>query len=308
MTKKTRAILFLLVIILLIYIFNQIKKFDPYNENQSDDIKEFSSSSENKPTRIPLTIVSAYFDILRGERPKEYYFKRINETAKLNAPFVFFTQAKFKQDIQKLFPKNKSLKIITLDLEDLFYYQDIRVIRHIQSLKIYRKKITAPNRIECVNPFYIIVQFSKFEFLLKSAQKNYFNSEKFLWIDAGINRWWGRFNASSKLTAKAIPNNKFYFTLEKTRLKDKLFIRKDYNILWKQRSYVLGGVLGGTLEAILKVAKKMRKKWRWMLYEQNIVQNEQFALLIEFFENPSLFHFKEVLSAKYFEQVFNYLK
>ena len=293
MSRKFNKILILLFIISFFWVCSRIR---------------LKMKLTNK-TDTPLTVVSAYFDISRTARPKEQYFKWIPETAKINAPFVFFTQARFKNIIKDLFPKNKELKIICIELENLYFYQDIDLIKKIHASDYYKRVIQAPDRIECYNPLYSIVQFSKFEFLLKSARANYFNSKKFLWIDAGINRYWDKWgHGDRELTAGILPEDKFYITLEKTRYNNSCFMQKNYSILFQPRSFVLGGLFGGSLKSIEIMVEKIKNKWKWMLNEQKIVTNEQFALLIEFFENPQLFHYKEIQNAHHFSEVLIHLK
>ena len=74
-------------------------------------------------TNHSITIVSAFFDISRMDRSKEIYFDWIRKTIKINAPFVFFTQAKYKNEIEKIFEtkQNNAFKIIAIELEDLEY-------------------------------------------------------------------------------------------------------------------------------------------------------------------------------------------
>ena len=79
--------------------------------------------------KTDITIVTAFFDIGRGEikkeesknlkRSPEIYFSYFNFLAELDNDMIIFTEEKYKEKIQKM-RKNKKTKIITFDLNKKF--------------------------------------------------------------------------------------------------------------------------------------------------------------------------------------------
>ena len=96
MGKKVKTILYFVLIAVLLFVFKKIKNLNPSAEYDYDEPAQLLTDAP----KIPLTLVSAYYDISRKGRPKEHYFKWIGEIAKLDVPFVFFTQAKFEKRIR----------------------------------------------------------------------------------------------------------------------------------------------------------------------------------------------------------------
>ena len=117
---------------------------------------------------FPLTIVSSYFGI---NRKSKAYIEWLKETTKLNAPFIFYTQNKFKHKIEDIFNSNKKLnyEVITIELEDLDCYQDIETVKDILNSTDYKTKMENHFRIESADPLYIILQHVKLTLLVKSV-------------------------------------------------------------------------------------------------------------------------------------------
>jgi len=252
---------------------------------------EDSTTSTNES----ITFVSTYFDISRLDRPREEYFKWIRKTIQLNAPFIFFTQSKNKNELEKIFKTktNHFYKIITIELEDLEYYSDFDRVKQILESQEYKDKILHPERIECVNPLYSIVIHSKLDFLLKASQLNPFNTTKFIWIDAGISRFFGNFKVKQKLTGRHLFDQSFFITIDCRAFEDRDFQMKNESLAWTARNFLLAGIMGGTREAISDIAYELRKKWKYLL-EKRVVNNEQMNLLLVYFDRPNLFNLKAI--------------
>ena len=262
-------------------IFN-IFFFYSYIKSLENRIKE--------PINYHSTLVSAFFDISRLGRPKEEYFEWLKQTQKLNAPFILFIQKKYEKNVSEMFQnRKKPFLIIPTELNDLYFYKDIEKVKNITESPNYRSRVSSSGRIECSNPLYSIVIFSKFYLMNRTAQMNPFNSEKFIWMDAGISRFYAGFNLSLPINGTRIPNDKYFIIFETTAYSNPLFINKDVNnLLWGDKSFVLAGIMGGTPKIISKVTKLMVKQWNRMI-SNNLINNEQIALILSYFEEPGLF-------------------
>ena len=255
------------------------------------DLKiKFMIGKKSNQVRYHSTLVSGYFDINRVGRPREEYFEWLRETQKLNAPLVLFIQRKYEKNVSDMFQnRNFPYLIIPTELNDLYFYKDIEKVSKIIASSDYKSRISESNRIECSNPLYSIVIFSKFYLMNRTAQMNPFNSEKFIWMDAGISRFYAGFNLSLPINGTRIPNDKYFIIFETTAYSDPLFINKDANnLLWGHKSFVLAGIMGGTLELISKVTNLMERQWNRMI-SNNVINNEQIALILSYFEEPGLF-------------------
>jgi len=258
---------------------------------------------------FPMTIASAYFDISRKGRPKKLYFEWIKQTIKLNAPFVFFTQAKFKNKIEKIFnfEQKKNFKIITIELNELDYYEDISIVKDILESKDYKGKIDNPNRIECTLPLYSIVQHAKLTLLLKSAKLNLFDSSKFIWMDAGISRFFKNFDLKQKLTGNLIANNSFFISTHNGAFDDMDFKLKNEEIIWAHKNFFIGGIMGGSYQSILNMSIELKNKWKYIL-SKRVVNNEQIVLMLVYFKKPYLFNLTLIKNMDYLEEVLKILE
>jgi hypothetical protein len=234
-----------------------------------------------------LTIVCALYDINRVGRPISDYLQWLNVTLKLNAPFVFFTQAKNKDKILSLVPKTTPILMIIVELEDLIYFKDFNTVNDIIKSEEYKQKMPDSNRLECVNPLYSIVIFSKFTFMEISTELNPFKSSKFLWVDAGASRFFGNFDLSTKILGTSISVDKFLVIMQRRFFPEDIFVKKDRN-MWMSTSYTMSTILGGTSLSIKILSIEIYKEWLEML-KGRVVNNEQIALHTLYLRRPELF-------------------
>ena len=181
--------------------------------------------------------------------------------------------------------------IKAIELEDLEYYAEFKRVIEILKSQEYKRKMSKPDRIECTNPFYSIVQHSKLSLLLNVSNSNPFNSTKFFWMDAGIWRFYKNFNLEQKLTGQHLADNSFHIAIHSFAFKDRDFREKNENLIWTSKNFFIGGIMGGTQTIISNVAFKLRAKWKYLL-NKNIVNNEQIVLLLVYFDRPELFCLK----------------
>ncbi len=294
------------LVITFYFIFekNFISSYFDYFKIKSIDIK----LKQEKESKYHSTLVSAFFDINRIGRPKEEYFKWIEQTQKLNAPFIFFVQKKYENIILNLFQnRTQPYLIITIEMEELPFYKDLEKIKQIMESNNYKSKMSASNRIECVNPFYSIVIFSKFSLMKHAALINPFKSIKFIWMDAGISRFYAGFNLSLPITGTKISYDKYFTVFETRALSDKYFNNRDSNnILWSSKNYIQAGIMGGTLDVIINVNNLIEKQWNRMI-SNGLINNEQIAIILSYFEQPYLFGLFNRTTLLNMNEIFSFL-
>jgi hypothetical protein len=244
-----------------------------------------------KPDSIQdnLTIVSAFYDINRVGRPNSEYFKWLRTTFQLNNPFIFFTQAKYKNDILELIPPNRPVLIVILELEHTPYYKDIDRVKQIISIEQYRSRVQHPNRIECTNPSYVLVQFAKFALLEIALKLDTFKSNRYLWMDAGASRFFGDFDLKKPLTGRNIPEGQFLVNLESRAYGDQMFSSKNRDLIWTSSNFIRGTMMGGASSSIGPISKEMGVEWEMML-NASVVNNEQILLNLLLFRRRELFY------------------
>ena len=148
---KYLLIIFLLLIIILLFINN--------NNLFEGNIK----------TNYPLTCVSTYFPI-KNKHNNDYndWFKN---TLSINCPYVFFTN-KDTIDLIKKYRKNLPTYYILCEINDFYTYK-------------YRDKmITDPTH--CPSIDLNLIWNEKIFMIQKAYEIIPFNSEWFMWMDAGI--------------------------------------------------------------------------------------------------------------------------
>lgn len=137
-----------------------------------------------------FTVVSALVDIGRGRwnsgfrRSMDVYLTHLfNLTGKMDVPLLIFAE---KENIPYIQEKRKGKKtfIKEISFSDYRLFPQLQRIKEIQSLPSY----LAHNVVPCpeVNvPEYPVAVNNKVEFMYQASQMNPFDTEYFIWLDAG---------------------------------------------------------------------------------------------------------------------------
>ena len=232
-----------------------------------------------------VTVVSALFDIERVDgRPWEEYLKWFDEFLKLKVPMVLHVSedvAEFLVDKRKDIPT--AVCVQTVDQIPYYYLKDD--IQGILDSDEYQENISDPDRIECKQAMYSVIQYSKFPWLKLAAEDNPHNSDYFFWLDAGGSRFFGIYDLKkeypSKDAVKSLDEMGESFLVQMNTeyypdLTDAEELNLDY--LYDNRSYVLGSMFGGHKNAVPKVCDLVDDIFINKMINQKNVNNEQIAL------------------------------
>ena len=243
------------------------------------------------------TIVTAFFDIEREQkgdgRTIDEYLQWIKKTLQLNCNLFIVTEPKFesffKENRPEIYRSKTVIKII--DFKDCYYYRYYDRIKSILELQEYKEKIKHPNRVECKMPEYNIIQYSKFHFLKMAIHANPFQTDYFLWADAGISRFFLDVDISMEYPSKngqnILENSHNRFIIQKRHDLYTYTINEDF--IWKSDNLLYGGMFGGTASIIQKIALLLEYIFvKKMLHNKN-VNNEQLALALVWKDYPELF-------------------
>jgi hypothetical protein len=216
----------------------------------------------------------------------------IKRTLQLNCNLFIVTEEKFRVFFEENRPKEYSTVIKIIDFKDSYYYKFYDIMKEILESNEYKIKIKHPNRVECKLPEYNIVQYSKFHYLQMAIQENPFNSEYFLWTDAGISRFFLDVDLNKKY-----PSNNGQYILEQT--KDKFIIQKrndlysyplDDNFVWKSDNLLSGGMFGGSAFIIKRIGELVEKVFIEKMLNKGNINNEQLGLALVWKDNKELFY------------------
>ena len=241
---------------------------------------------------MKVTFVSALFDINRVDGRKwEEYLKWFEITLKLRVPMVLFLDRDMQEYIDErrgdMFSENEYLKTQTLyqTVEDIPYYGLKDQIQEILDSDQYKKDMSDPERIECKQAMYPIIQYSKFPWLTQAAAMNPHGSDYFFWLDAGGSRFFEDYdltqNYPSEEAKKALDEMGDSFLVQMnteyyTDLANAKTLSTDY--LYDNRSYVLGSMFGGHKKSLFRVCDMVHDVLMNDMIANNTINNEQIAL------------------------------
>lgn len=244
-----------------------------------------------------ITIVTSLQDIRRHNmdgRKWEEYLEWFAVTLQIKSPMVIFVD-KDMVDFVKQHRGYQKTKIITQKLEEIPFYKYKERMDSIIETDEYKSKAGCPDRIECNYSIYSIVQFSKFWWVKEAIRHDYFDSDFYFWMDAGLSRFFYDMDIT-----KDYPGQEARKQIE--LIKDKVLIQVSmfpYNdlyisqdlgeeYLWDPRSYVMGGMFGVGKEKIDELCSLIENTFEKMLDDGN-VNNEQIVLGYLYKKYPDLF-------------------
>ena len=232
-----------------------------------------------------VTFVSALFDIDRVDGRKwDQYLKWFDVTLKLRVPMLLF----ITEDLQEFVDERRGdlpTKTVHIKPEDIPYYHLKEPIQNILDSDDFKNNISDPDRIECKQAMYSVIQYSKFPWLDQAVKINPFDSDVYFWLDAGGSRFFNNFDLTEPYPGEAAMeqledmgesfliqmNCEYYADLYSA---DTL----DENYLYDNRSYILGSMFGGHKNKIPQIVKMVDDVLMDKMIAENNVNNEQIAL------------------------------
>lgn len=246
------------------------------------------------------TIVTSLYDINRENldgRSWELYLHWFEKTLQLKSPMVIFVDPSTKDFVENC-RKNTETLIIEEPLENAPYYHLKKLMDSVIESETYQSKVKDPARIECKSSLYNIIQYSKFGWVQRASEINPFNTNLFLWLDAGISRF---FNSVELNIDKEYPSQNSISTIgdikDKTVIQiflsyypdlvNSTYLSSDY--LLDNRSFVAGGIFMSHKDSIGRIKEAVDLVLEKEMLEKSILNNEQIALGYLIKNNPDLF-------------------
>lgn len=233
-----------------------------------------------------MTVVTAFFDIKRGEegdgRSTSEYEQWIKKTMTLNSNFYVVTDEKHKH----LFTGDR-VYVKTMNFEDSPFYKYNAAIKKNISTPEFLSKIKHPSRVECKLAEYNTINFCKFNYLEMAVTDNPWNSEHFVWLDAGGSRWFVNMDLS-----RPWPTSKLFEKFAGTLIVEQRHDLHTYPInddfVWDSVNLICGTTFGGTKEAIHKVANLAEEALQYMI-SRGSAGIDQMGLAMVWKKHPELF-------------------
>ena len=236
-----------------------------------------------------VTCVTALFDIGRESngdgRKWTDYLSWFKKTIQLNVPMVIFCEKDTYNQIQDIRNRYPLTRIIIMELKDMYYLKYIDAVNKIAKDPQFLSKIQGKERLEIKLPVYNLLIMNKIILLKHVANENYFNSDMFLWIDAGCSRFYTDVNVLNKW-----PNvSKLNKDKMNIQIKETLFnkITTD-DLIYHNDHYTTATLFGGGKEIIEFFEKEMYNEFKYMI-SKNCINNEQIILAVMYKKYSSKF-------------------
>lgn len=249
---------------------------------------------------MTTTIVTALYNINRenfsnwGRKWEQYrsYFRNI---LSLNCKMVIFVEKDMEdfviQNRRGIDPSLENTKLIVLPLQESTFFKYKDRIQEVMNNINFKTGLVAPDTPEVNYPMYDVVIYSKFFFLKQASDINYFNSDYFMWLDAGCmhhtfpqeykNRVFPNTNKLNSIDA-----SKIYITCrslpESSDLNLPIFLKSHINRFDAH-------IIGCNKENIYFLYDFLHEFMEYML-NNNLIDCEQSALAICYLRNKDKFN------------------
>ena len=149
-----------------------------------------------------VTVVSALFNIDRVDGRKwDEYLKWFDKTLQLKVPMILF----ITEDLVEFVEERRGdlpTELIVDTIDDIPYYHLKDEIQDILDSEEYKENISDPDRIECKQAMYSVIQYSKFPWIKYAVEKNPHDTDYFFWLDAGGSRFFDNFDLTEQWPSK----------------------------------------------------------------------------------------------------------
>jgi hypothetical protein len=250
-----------------------------------------------------FTFVTALYEIprhLHDGRTFDMYQKWFSETLKIPVPMVIYTEEKNRTIIESA-RKNLPTKVIYSELNNVPFFHTKPVIESIiknspEDSNIKKLLNRVPNVLEFNCYDYIPIVNSKFVWMLDAVHNNFFNTDMFFWIDAGLSRFMAfdisipSFNV--KLIDKIHNENLLYMQIGRQDKLENILNGKESveSNIGNCVNFIMAGFWGGNKQMITDVCEMGKKLYFTEYIEKYRIDNEQvlFGFILQKFKTNLL--------------------
>lgn len=250
---------------------------------------------------MTVTIVTALYDINRESkgdgRKFDEYLNWFKGTLKVSSPMVIFVDESLEEFVKE-HRGSLPTKIITRSINDLPYYHLDEKIKSVIETDEYKQKMGCPDRVECTMSLYNVVIYSKFKWVKEAIKNNFFNTEYFMWMDAGLSRF---FEGHGVDTRYPYPSHNGEEALEAT--KDTVLIHasmsyypdlvnaseESEDTFWDARSWIMAGLWGGGKKVLNNFCDSIIDVLENKMLNNGVINNEQVAMAYVYKKHDDMF-------------------
>ena len=252
-------------------IYHRIRSDSAFNNSGIQDVSALLNFYREK--LCDVTVVSAFFPIKSKFPPKQYLEWIAPFWSSVDCNLVFFTSEEYVPFIESIRSNYSSkTRIISMDFQDCNAYK-----KYTKEFWIEQEKSDYET---CHSSDLYAVWYEKKEFVLKAIEKNYFNSSKFIWMDAGICRSVDWIEQIKRFYSYKIPDDSFLI-LKITDFEDETDLLK--------KNSVGGGILAATEEKWKQFSEKYDDMLQKFVKENKFVGKDQTLIATIYKEDPSFF-------------------
>jgi len=232
---------------------------------------------------MSFTFVTALYDISREEhdgRSYSQYQVWFERTLSIPVPMVIYTEP-CNQSMVERARKGYPTHVVYTDVSDVPFYHTRQQVEHIIRHTGFTKRIQHPHGLEnrCFN--YIPIVNSKFVWMSRAIQENYFQTDMFFWIDAGLSRFLefdiGASAFNDALLHDIHRNNRIYLQIGKANeFQQVLQGHMDFSYaVGKNINFMMAGFWGGNGPLLREICDKGADMYMKDMIAQEQVDNEQ---------------------------------
>lgn len=249
-------------------------------------------------SQFECTFVTALYNIGRENydgRTIDNYKHWLQETLKLQEPVIIFIDETI-EGLEELINNcrreiNEPTLVIVTSLVNIPCFWMLEDVKRIINDQTFIRK--HPDDITNLNPLYVCIQYSKFEWIKIASQKITWETKYYAWIDAGISRFYPR--GMSKFNSHFIiqNDNVSCFILHKTNDTQPKLIENKYfdknKLIGTNQCLLRGTMFFATIDCLEEIIDKIYDCVQNDMISKNRIDNEQIALSIIVNENPHYF-------------------
>lgn len=257
-------------------IYHRVYQNSAFNNSGVQDLDTFMKYYINIIKSV--TVVSAYFP-MKSKFSESDYLQWIQFWSEVECNLVFFTTKEFSPIIEKIRETYlEKTKIIIMELNDLVAFKKYGSEFWIQQKVLDHEHYHSPSLYA--------IWYEKKEFVRKAIESDYFNTNKFVWCDAGIcrNTEWIK-HTKSFVNGLRIPNDRF-LVLRITDFDNEEHLH-DTDL--QHINCVGGGILAGTKEKWLKFADDYDIVMKEFIDKKKFVGKDQSIIATMYLKNKDFF-------------------
>lgn len=251
-------------------------------------------SQSTSPNNV--TIVTALYDIGReraDHRSFDTYLAWLHKTLTLPFPFVVYVSHLTHLRMHISLRHNPRLFFVpTYDEIPLANFTPL--VQDIQADPVWRKHIKDPNDVTHTLSQYVLLQHSKFTWLLDAMRRNPFRTGHFVWLDAGLSRFMdpADFTLHTYLAPTRIVIQPAPFIeniIPPDQLPEFARIHDPSRAIGSTPNYFVGGVFGGPAYLMHSLCEKALVQFFVTMLARRRIDNEQLTLFLVWRRNRDMF-------------------